>query len=51
MRDGTAQDVSRYGSFVEAGGGSKSLRRPLGIDYSVTGLSEMSQSLPLNTEM
>ena len=89
MWDGTAQDLSRCGGFVEGGGhisprlacGERSDRISDAIRvrgtfreqfvtvlaaraphpakggerektrYSVTGLSEMSQSLPLNTEM
>jgi hypothetical protein len=49
MWDGTAQEVSRRRDFVE---GPASLagrgQRPR---YSVTGRSEICQSLPSNTEM
>jgi hypothetical protein len=52
MRDGTPQDVSRRDRFVEGGSGSKSNRHGRSMaSYSVTGRSEMSQSLPLKIEM
>ena len=48
MWDGTAQEVSRRRDFVEG------LASPAGrgeARYSVTGRSEICQSLPSNTEM
>ena len=43
------EEVSRPARFVEGyGGPNRPAVRP---DYSVTGLSEMSQSLPLKIEM
>src|SRR5712675_2705538 len=52
MLGGTLQDLSRNSRRVEGGSGSKSNRHRRSMaSYSVTGRSEISQSLPLKIEM
>jgi hypothetical protein len=52
MLGGTPQEVSRHGRFVEGGSGPNGpAAADWRKDYSVTGFSEICQSLPSKIEM